>query len=87
MKLVTVAEMQAVEREANANGLTYELMMENAGRGLADVVMRFYGAEKSGGAFGLVGSGITAAILWSLWHSWPSKAGRRQRISCAPSSR
>lgn len=57
MKLVTVAEMQAVEREANANGLTYELMMENAGRGLAEVVIKMYGEEKNGGALGLVGSG------------------------------
>ena len=57
MKLVTVAEMQVVEREANANGLTYELMMENAGKGLAEVVDEVYAAEKNGGAFGLVGSG------------------------------
>lgn len=38
MKLVTVAEMQAIEREANASGLTYDQMMENAGSGLAEVV-------------------------------------------------
>ena len=30
MKLVTVAEMISIEREANAHGLTYETMMENA---------------------------------------------------------
>ena len=30
MKLVTVAEMISIEQEANAHGLTYETMMENA---------------------------------------------------------
>ncbi len=57
MKLVTVAEMQAVEREADANGLTYEKMMENAGRGLAEVVNEQYGQLPEKTAFGLVGSG------------------------------
>ena len=35
MKLVSVEEMVAIEKEANAGGLTYPMMMENAGRGLA----------------------------------------------------
>lgn len=57
MKLVTVAEMQAIEREANAAGLTYEQMMENAGQGLAEVVAGTYGDLKQEGVMGLVGSG------------------------------
>lgn len=57
MKLVTVAEMRAIEREANASGLTYELMMENAGRGLAEVVDTDYQDLKQEGVLGLVGSG------------------------------
>lgn len=57
MKLVTVAEMQAIEREADASGLSYERMMENAGSGLAEVVAEVYGDLKDGGALGLVGSG------------------------------
>ena len=57
MKLVTVAEMQAIEREADASGLSYERMMENAGGGLAEVVAEVYGDLKDGGALGLVGSG------------------------------
>ena len=56
-KLVSVAEMQAIEREANAGGLTYELMMENAGSGLADVVADTCAEIKEGGVLGLVGSG------------------------------
>ncbi len=57
MKLVTVAEMQAIEREANASGLTYDQMMENAGSGLAEVVNGDYQDLKEEGVLGLVGSG------------------------------
>ena len=49
--------MQAVEREANANGLTYDMMMENAGDGLARVVGTDFEDLKDGGILGLVGSG------------------------------
>lgn len=41
MKLVTVAEMRAIEQEADANGLTYAKMMENAGHGLAQEIEVF----------------------------------------------
>lgn len=41
MKLVSVAEMRAIEQEANASGLSYAQMMENAGRGLASEVANF----------------------------------------------
>lgn len=57
MKLVTVAQMQAIEREANAAGLTYEQMMQNAGIGLAEVVAREYTEYREEGVLGLVGSG------------------------------
>ena len=39
MKLVTVSQMQSIEKEANARGLTFDQMMENAGRGLADIIL------------------------------------------------
>jgi hypothetical protein len=32
MKLVTVSEMREIEQEANDGGLTFDLMMRNAGR-------------------------------------------------------
>lgn len=56
-KLVTVEEMQAVEREADASGLTYEKMMQNAGKGLAGAVMDWYGDLEDNSALALVGSG------------------------------
>lgn len=57
MKYVSVAEMVAIEREANALGLSYEQMMENAGNGLAAVIEEDYGYLDEAGALGLVGSG------------------------------
>lgn len=57
MKLVTVSEMQQIEREADESGLTYEKMMEYAGLGLANVVHEVYDELKEEGALGLVGSG------------------------------
>jgi ADP-dependent NAD(P)H-hydrate dehydratase / NAD(P)H-hydrate epimerase len=58
MKLVTVPEMLAIEKEADANGLSYAEMMENAGSGLADVILELFdGEEDELEAFGLVGPG------------------------------
>ena len=57
MKLVSVAEMRAIEREANDRGWTYAQMMEKAGQGLAEIVESFYGYEERQIAAGLVGSG------------------------------
>ena len=57
VKLVSVLEMQAIEREADASGLTYAQMMEIAGLGLAQVVDAEFGHLRAGGVLGLVGSG------------------------------
>jgi hydroxyethylthiazole kinase-like uncharacterized protein yjeF len=37
-KIVTVEQMRSIEKAADASGLTYELMMENAGRGVAEAI-------------------------------------------------
>ena len=57
MKLVTVAQMQTIEKEADAGGLTYDQMMENAGQGLADIVLDLFLDEIEPEAVGLVGPG------------------------------
>ena len=57
MKLVTVAEMRAIEQEADAQGITYERMMENAGREVARVVLSNFGEGGRQSVIGLVGSG------------------------------
>jgi NAD(P)H-hydrate epimerase len=57
VKLVSTAEMQAVEGEANSKGLTYDMMMEQAGNGLAEQIEARFSSHKVGGILGLVGSG------------------------------
>lgn len=57
MKYVSVAEMVAIEEEADARGHTYSEMMELAGRGLAETVAAVYGKLEKRFALGLVGSG------------------------------
>jgi ADP-dependent NAD(P)H-hydrate dehydratase / NAD(P)H-hydrate epimerase len=57
MKLVTVSQMQAIEQEADAGGLTFDQMMENAGQGLADIILSLYLSDSELEAVGLVGPG------------------------------
>lgn len=57
MKLVTVSQMLAIEKDANAAGLTYEQMMENAGRGLAECVQELDFEDTEREVLGLVGPG------------------------------
>jgi len=57
MKLVTVAQMRDIEKEADANGLPYAEMMENAGRGLAEIVTEIARADDWDQTLGLVGPG------------------------------
>ncbi len=57
MKLVTVSQMKAIEKEADASGLTYDQMMENAGQGLAEVIQDLPIEEEDREVFGLVGAG------------------------------
>ncbi|HUF00644.1 MAG TPA: NAD(P)H-hydrate dehydratase [Anaerolineales bacterium] len=56
MKLVTVSQMQAIEKEADASGLTYDQMMENAGQGLADVILDLFEGDVESEVVGLVGA-------------------------------
>ena len=79
MKLVSVAEMQSIEREANALGLSYAQMMENAGSGLDQVILEEFAFLEEEGVLGLVGSGnnggdtlVTLALLAS--QGWKATA-------------
>jgi NAD(P)H-hydrate epimerase len=69
--------MQKVEREADANGLSYEMMMEHAGLGLAEQVASRYETLQEGGVFGLVGSGNNggdALVALAKMADWGWKA-------------
>jgi ADP-dependent NAD(P)H-hydrate dehydratase / NAD(P)H-hydrate epimerase len=83
MKLVTVSEMIAVEKEADANGLTYDMMMENAGHNLSREVMElaYYQDEEEDEVqvLGLVGPGNNGGdTLVALTHlaekGWTARA-------------
>ena len=56
-KLLTVAEMRSIEREADSSGLTYAAMMENAGKSLALWVNARYHQYVPRSVAALVGSG------------------------------
>jgi ADP-dependent NAD(P)H-hydrate dehydratase / NAD(P)H-hydrate epimerase len=57
MKIVSVTEMVAIEKKADAEGLAYAQMMQNAGSSLARIVMQRYGGLEPRNVLGLVGSG------------------------------
>src|ERR1051325_4911929 len=77
MKLVTVSQIQAIEKEADAYGVTYDQMMENAGQGLADAVLELFTDETDLDVVGLVGPGnnggdtlvALTALLEEGWHA------------------
>ncbi|MFH1186375.1 MAG: NAD(P)H-hydrate dehydratase [Chloroflexota bacterium] len=54
---MTVAQMTAIEHEADAAGLTYAQMMENAGAGLAESIQDLPFEEPDRAVLGLVGPG------------------------------
>jgi NAD(P)H-hydrate epimerase len=79
IKYVTVAEMQAIEREANEAGFNYDYMMENAGRNLAEAILDEYGYLEGGGSLGLVGSGnnggdTLVALTYLAQEGWKATA-------------
>lgn len=79
MRFVTVQEMLSIEREADRSGLSYAMMMENAGLGLAKVVHERYQHLHPGPVLGLVGSGnnggdtLVALIHLIAW-GWQTRA-------------
>ena len=79
MKFVTVEQMREIEVEADQSDLTYDLMMENAGRNLGEIVNREYSSQRIGGVLGLVGSGnnggdTLVALSCLLDHDWRATA-------------
>lgn len=79
MKLVTVSQMQAIEKEADANGLAYDQMMKNAGQGLADILLDLFEGDKETEVVGLVGSGnnggdTLVALSELAQQGWKAKA-------------
>lgn len=78
-KFVTVPEMLAIERAADASGLTYAQMMENAGKGLAEVLLDVYRHIEQPRVLALVGRGnnggdALVALANLVQHGWVGTA-------------
>jgi ADP-dependent NAD(P)H-hydrate dehydratase / NAD(P)H-hydrate epimerase len=82
MKLVSISEMRSIELEADSSGLTYELMMENAGHNLSREVLQLAYAqddEEDIQVLGFVGPGNNGGdTLVALTHlsekGWKARA-------------
>ncbi len=79
MKLVTVSQMQSIEKAADAGGLSFDQMMQNAGQGLAEIVIDLFADEDELKALGLVGSGnnggdTLVALTALLGAGWKARA-------------
>jgi hydroxyethylthiazole kinase-like uncharacterized protein yjeF len=79
MKLVTVQQMRAIEAEADARGVSYAEMMQNAGRGLAELVHALGQENGWDEVCGLVGSGnnggdTLVALTWLAEAGWRTRA-------------
>jgi NAD(P)H-hydrate epimerase len=79
MKLVTPTQMRAIEKEADSKGVSYAQMMQNAGRGLAEIVHAL--GQESGweAVTGIVGSGnnggdTLVALTWLAGAGWRTYA-------------
>lgn len=79
MKLVTVSQMRAIEKEADSKGVSYARMMENAGLGLAEIVHALGQENGWDTILGLVGSGnnggdALVALTWLAQAGWRTHA-------------
>ncbi|GAB4527752.1 MAG: bifunctional ADP-dependent NAD(P)H-hydrate dehydratase/NAD(P)H-hydrate epimerase [Anaerolineales bacterium] len=79
VKLVTVSEMQAIEKAADAAGHSYAAMMEHAGRGLAKIIDETFGYLADDGILGLIGSGnnggdALVALTYLVENGWKCAA-------------
>lgn len=82
MKLVSISEMRSIEHEADSSGLTYDMMMENAGHNLSREVLQLAYAqddEEDIQVLGFVGPGNNGGdTLVALTHlsekGWKARA-------------
>ena len=79
MKLISVSEMIAIEKQADASGLSYAEMMQNAGVGLAKIIHQLGEENHWHTVTGLVGSGnnggdTLVALTWLASEGWWTRA-------------
>lgn len=79
MKLVTTTQMRAIEKEADSKGVSYAHMMQNAGRGLAEIVHAIGQTNGWDEVTAIVGSGnnggdALVALTWLAEAGWRTRA-------------
>lgn len=79
MKLVSTSQMRAIEKEADSKGVSYAQLMQNAGRGLAEIVHVLGQANGWDEVTGIVGSGnnggdALVALAWLAGAGWRTHA-------------
>jgi NAD(P)H-hydrate epimerase len=79
MRLVSVAQMKELERQAYAGGLSYDRMIARAGKGLAELIHTRFWAKEYRSVLGLVGSGnnggdTLVALTFLIREGWSVKA-------------
>jgi ADP-dependent NAD(P)H-hydrate dehydratase / NAD(P)H-hydrate epimerase len=79
MKLVTTTQMRAIEREADSKGVSYAQLMQNAGRGLAEIVHAVGQENGWDEVTAIVGSGnnggdALVALTWLAEADWRTHA-------------
>jgi len=79
MKLLTVSQMRAVEKEADAKGVPYAQLMQNAGRSLAEILHALGGENGWDSVTALVGTGnnggdALVALTWLAGAGWQTHA-------------
>ena len=79
MKLVSVSQMIAIEKQADASGVSYATMMQNAGVGLAKIVHAIGEKNNWKKVVGIIGSGnnggdTLVALTWLAQHGWETYA-------------
>jgi len=79
MRLVSVAQMKELEKQADAGGLSYDRMMAKAGKELAELIHTRFSSYDRQSVLGLVGGGNnggdTLVALTHLIHDgWTAKA-------------
>ena len=79
MRLVSVAQMKELERQADGGGLSYTRMMAKAGKGLADIIHARFWSHDHHSVLGMVGSGnnggdTMVALTQLINGGWTAKA-------------
>ncbi len=79
MKLLTTTQMRAVEKEADSKGTTYAQLMQNAGKGMAELIHTIGQEGRFRTITGIVGTGnnggdTLVALTWLANAGWRTHA-------------